>query len=199
MQPLLQAVAGSGLKPKAAMSFSLGYVTAQTFDPAAAAVDGLMRSTSWSIEAAQRNPAAQAVTGLYERRFNSQMTEAAASAFTAVMTVAQAVNNAGTLDNQRVRSALLSLDIPGEQTIMPWAGIQFDETHQNTLAQALIEQYHNRRSRSSTRATPPAPGTKAVFGPTPRADAGHTSSAGSPGPPVRRQRSAYIIPIRSAK
>jgi hypothetical protein len=27
---------------------------------------------------------------------------------------------------------------------MPWAGIQFDETHQNTLAQALIEQYHNR-------------------------------------------------------
>jgi hypothetical protein len=27
---------------------------------------------------------------------------------------------------------------------MPWAGIQFDETHQNTLAQSLIEQYHNR-------------------------------------------------------
>ena len=144
VQPLLQAFAGGGWKPKAAMSFSLGYVTAPTFDPAAAAVDGLMRSTSWSIEAAQRNPAARAVLDLYQRRFNSDMTEAAASAFTAVMTVAQAVNNAGTLDSQRVRSALLSLDIPGEQTIMPWAGIQFDETHQNTLAQSLIEQYHNR-------------------------------------------------------
>ena len=144
VQPLIQAVATGGWKPKAAMSYSLGYVTAQTFDPAAAAVDGLMRSTSWSIEAAQRNPAAQAVTGLYQRRFNSPMTEAAASSFTAVMTVAQAVNNAGTLDEQRVRSALLSLDIPGQQTIMPWAGIQFDETHQNTLAQALIEQYHDR-------------------------------------------------------
>ena len=144
VQPLLQAVATSGWKPAAAMSFSLGYVTAKTFDPAAAAVDGLMRSTSWSAEAAERNPAARAVTGLYQRRFNSVMTEAAASAFTAVMTVAQAVNNAGTLDEQRVRSALLSLDIPGEQTIMPWAGIQFDETHQNTLAQSLVEQYHNR-------------------------------------------------------
>jgi branched-chain amino acid transport system substrate-binding protein len=144
VQPLLQAVATSTWKPRAAMSFSLGYVTAQTFEPAAAAVDGLMRSTSWSAEAAERNPAARAVTGLYQRRFNSPMTEAAASAFTAVMTVAQAVNNAGTLDEQRVRSALLSLDIPGEQTIMPWAGIQFDETHQNTLAQSLIEQYHNR-------------------------------------------------------
>jgi branched-chain amino acid transport system substrate-binding protein len=161
--PLLQGVAGSGLKPKAAMSFSLGYVTAQTFDPAAAAVDGLMRSTSWSIEAAQRNPAGQAVTALYQRRFNSTMTEAAASAFTAVMTVAQAVNNAGTLDAQRVRSALLSLNIPGEQTIMPWAGIQFDETHQNTLAQSLIEQYHNRAFSIVYPSDAADHGAKAVF------------------------------------
>ena len=165
VQPLLQAVATSGWKPKAAMSFSLGYVTAQTFDPAAAAVDGLMRSTSWSIEAAQRNPAAQAVTGLYQRRFNSPMTEAAASGFTAVMTVAQAVNNAGTLDEQRVRSSLLSLNIPGEQTIMPWAGIQFDETHQNTLAQALIEQYHNRAFSIVYPSDAAAPDAKVVFGP----------------------------------
>ncbi len=200
MQPLLQAVAGSGLKPKAAMSFSLGYVTAQTFDPAAAAVDGLMRSTSWSIEAAQRNPAAQAVTALYQRRFNSPMTEAAASAFTAVMTVAQAVNNAGTLDEQRVRSALLSLDIPGEQTIMPWAGIQFDETHQNTLAQALIEQYHNRAFSIVYPSDAAARGAKAVSGPTPRADAGQHRPGGiSPVRRTRRQRSAYISPIRSAK
>jgi branched-chain amino acid transport system substrate-binding protein len=163
VQPLLQAVAGSGLKPKAAMSFSLGYVTAQTFDPAAAAVDGLMRSTSWSIEAAERNPAARAVTALYQRRYNSPMTEAAASEFTAVMTVAQAVNNAGTLDEQRVRSALLSLDIPGEQMIMPWAGIQFDETHQNTLSQALVEQYHNRAFSIVYPSDAAAPGAKPVF------------------------------------
>ena len=163
VQPLLQTVATSGWKPKAAMSFSLGYVTAQTFEPAAAAVDGLMRSTSWSIEAADRNPAARAVTALYQRRFNSPMTEAAASAFTAVMTVAQAVNNAGTVDEQKVRSALLSLDIPGEQTIMPWAGIQFDETHQNTLAQALVEQYHNRAFSIVYPSDAAAPGAKAVY------------------------------------
>lgn len=171
VQSLIQAVAAGGWKPKAAMSFSLGYLTAQTFDPAAAAVDGLMRSTSWSIEAAQRNPAAQAVTGLYQRRFNSPMTEAAASAFTAVMTVAQAVNNAGTLDEQRVRSALLSLDIPGEQTIMPWAGIQFDETHQNTLAQPLIEQYHNRAYTIVYPSDAAANGAKAIW-PAPNASSG---------------------------
>ena len=57
-------------------------------------VDGLTRSVSWSAEAAERNPAAQAVTALYQRRYNTPMTEAAASAFTAVMTVAQAVDTA---------------------------------------------------------------------------------------------------------
>jgi branched-chain amino acid transport system substrate-binding protein len=163
VQPLLQAVAVAGWKPKAAMSFSLGYVTKETFEPAAAAVDGLMRSTSWSDESASRNPAARAVTGLYQRRYNSGMTEAAAAAFTAVMTVAQAVNNAGSVDAQRVRSALLSLDIPGEQTIMPWAGIQFDETHQNTLAQPLIEQYHNRAFTVVYPSDAAANGAKAVI------------------------------------
>ena len=27
---------------------------------------------------------------------------------------------------------------------MPWAGIQFDETHQNVLAQTLVEQFLSR-------------------------------------------------------
>jgi branched-chain amino acid transport system substrate-binding protein len=163
VQPLLQAFASRQYKPKAAMSFSLGYISPQTFAPVSAAVDGLMRSTSWSYEAAQRNPAAQAVTALYQRRFNSPMTEAAASAFTAVMTVAQAVNSAGTLDNQQVRSALLSLDIPGEQTIMPWAGIQFDETHQNTLAQSLVEQYHDNTFKIVYPSDAATRGAKAVY------------------------------------
>ncbi len=141
VQSTLQAFAARQYKPKAMMAFSLGYLNSASLAPAAATVDGLMRSVSWSTETAGRNPAAQAVTAFYQRQFNSPMTEAAASGFTAVMTVAQAVNNAGSTDNQRIRSALLSLDVPGEQIIMPWAGIQFDETHQNVLAQSLIEQY----------------------------------------------------------
>lgn len=137
----LQSFAARQYKPKAALSFAIGYLNAGNFAAASAAANGLLRSVSWSTETAARNPAAQAVAGLYQRRFNSPMTEAAASSFTAVMTVAQAANNAGSTDNQRIRSALLSLDLQGDETVMPWAGIQFDETHQNVLAQSLVEQY----------------------------------------------------------
>lgn len=139
-----QAFATKNYKPKATLSFALGYLTAEQVAANGAVADGVMRSVSWSREAASRNPAAQAVTSLYQRRYNSAMSESAASAFTAVMTVALAADAAGSTENQQLRSALLSLDVPGEQTIMPWSGIQFDETHQNVLAQALIEQYSNR-------------------------------------------------------
>lgn len=143
--PLIQAIGARQYKPKAALSFSLGYLASKDFQSAVRVVEGLARSVSWSTEAADRNPAAQAVTALYLRRYNTPMTEAAASAFTAVMTVAQAVDAARSVQPQRVRSALLSLNIPGEQTVMPWAGIQFDETHQNVLAQTLVEQFVSRR------------------------------------------------------
>ena len=142
--PLIQAIGARQYKPKAALSFSLGYLASKDFQSAIQVVEGLSRSVSWSAEAAERNPAAQAVTALYQRRYNTPMTEAAASAFTAVMTVAQAVDATGSTQAQRVRSALLSLNVPGEQTVMPWAGIQFDETHQNVLAQTLVEQFIGR-------------------------------------------------------
>jgi branched-chain amino acid transport system substrate-binding protein len=164
VQPTLQAFAARQYKPRAAMSFSLGYLTASALTGHASAANGLLRSVSWSIEAAERNPAAQAVTGLYQRRFNSPMTEAAASSFTAVMTVAQAVNNAGSLDNQRVRSALLSLNVPGEQTIMPWSGIQFDETHQNVLSQSLIEQFQGQTYKIVYPSDAAGKNSSAVFG-----------------------------------
>ena len=136
----LAGFAARQYKPDAAMAFSLGYLTAGDFAKAPGAANGLLRAVSWSTETAERNPAGRAISALYQRRWNSPMTEAAASSFTAVMTVAQAANNAGSVQNQRIRSALLSLNVPGEQTVMPWAGIQFDETHQNVLAQSLVEQ-----------------------------------------------------------
>ena len=142
---MFQAAQAAGFKPKSMISFPFGELSPTALAQTPNATDGLLRSVSWSSEAAARNPAAQAVTALYQRRFNADMTESAASAFTAVMTVAQAADAAGAVDNTRIRSALLNLDVPGEQTIMPWAGIQFDETHQNVLAQSLIEQFSNRQ------------------------------------------------------
>jgi len=144
VEPMIRAFGARQYRTKAVMSFGLGYLTEQRYQASAPVVTGLTRSVSWAKEAAERNQAARAVAGLYQRRYNTGMTEAAASAFTAVLTAAQAVDAAGSTQPQRVRSELLSLNVPGDQTVMPWAGIQFDETHQNVLAQSLVEQFINR-------------------------------------------------------
>jgi branched-chain amino acid transport system substrate-binding protein len=143
VQPLIEAFGARQYKAKAVMSFGIGHLTDERYRASAPVVSGLSRSVTWSRDAANRNQAARAISGLYQRRYNTEMTEAAASAFTAVLTTAQAVDIAGATDPQALRTALLSLNVPGDQTVMPWSGIQFDETHQNVLAQTVVEQFVN--------------------------------------------------------
>jgi branched-chain amino acid transport system substrate-binding protein len=114
--------------------------TPPTVRPAIQAAGGkVLHGTAWSQDFAERNLAADAVAGLYQRRFNAPMTEAAALTFTAVLTLAQAVDSARSLDAQSIRTALLGLDVPGRDTIMPWGGIRFDQTGQNVQAAGLVE------------------------------------------------------------
>ncbi len=68
------------------------------------------------------------------------MTADAASAFTAVTIYARAIEDAGSSERERIRSALVAIDLPGAATIMPWNGVRFDGTHQNTLSATAVEQ-----------------------------------------------------------
>lgn len=68
------------------------------------------------------------------------MSDIAAGTFTAVLVLADAIDNAGSTDSQRVRAALLNLDIPAREMIMPWTGVRFDASHQNVGANGVVEQ-----------------------------------------------------------
>jgi branched-chain amino acid transport system substrate-binding protein len=102
---------------------------------------------AWSYDLAMRNAAARSVAELYQRKYNGRMTEEAASTFTAVLALAMAINEARSTDAKRIRSELLSMNVPGKDTIMPWAGIRFDETHQNSGATTVIEQFVDKSFR----------------------------------------------------
>jgi branched-chain amino acid transport system substrate-binding protein len=140
----VQAFAARAYKPKAVMAYGSGFLSNDVLSVAGAATAGLCREAAWSYEVAGRNLAARQVSNLYQSKYNTPMTEEAASSFTTVLTLAIAINNAGSVDVRRIRSALLSLDIEGQDTIMPWKGIQFDDTHQNIGAASVIEQFLNK-------------------------------------------------------
>ncbi len=102
--------------------------------------DRLLCVRAWSTEFASRHPAAREVTEQYTALFNSRMTEAAAGAFTAVLTLAAAIDRAGSTEPEEIRSALQSIQFSGTQTIMPWEGIRFASSGQNTDAAGVVEQ-----------------------------------------------------------
>ncbi len=54
--------------------------------------------------------------------------------------LADAIDRAGSSKPEDIRQALVKTDIPGNQTIMPWKGIKFDSTGQNTEATPVIQQ-----------------------------------------------------------
>jgi branched-chain amino acid transport system substrate-binding protein len=137
---LLSADVSAGGQQPVALAMGPGFNVQTIRQAIGTAGAGLLHTTAWSQDFASRNPAASAVASFYQRRFNTPMTEAAAETFTATMTLAQAIDAAGSVDAQRVRTALLSLDVPGRDTIMPWGGIRFDQTGENTLAAGLVEQ-----------------------------------------------------------
>jgi branched-chain amino acid transport system substrate-binding protein len=129
-----------GYNPPGLLVLGAGHVETPALQAAGADSQGLLASAGWSREVAARNPAAKPVIELYEEEFGKPMSEVAAGSFTAVLTLVKAMNDAGSIEPDRVRTALLNLDIPGRDTIMPWNGVRFDATHQNIGATAVVEQ-----------------------------------------------------------
>jgi branched-chain amino acid transport system substrate-binding protein len=126
--------------PPGLLAFGAGFAEPAVLEAAGRDGLGVLYSAAWSREVASRNPAAKPVMDLYEARFSAPMTEVAAGSFTAVLALVRAIDQARSVDPQRVRAALLNLDIPGRDTIMPWNGIRFDVKHQNTGAAGVVEQ-----------------------------------------------------------
>jgi branched-chain amino acid transport system substrate-binding protein len=137
---LLKAFGQARYSPPGILAFGAGF-TAPTVLGAGPDGEDLLTSTSWSRDIAGRSSTAKPVMDLYEERFNEPMTDIAAGTFTAVLVLAQAIDNAGSTDPQRVRAALLNLDIPARETIMPWSGVRFDAaSRQNAAATGVVEQ-----------------------------------------------------------
>jgi len=54
--------------------------------------------------------------------------------------LADAINRAGSTKPEDIRKALVATDIKGIDMIMPWRGVKFDATGQNTEGTPVIQQ-----------------------------------------------------------
>ena len=109
--------------------------------------DYVITREAWSLDLAKTNPLIGQVNELYFARAKVNLTGNSARTFTGLMTLAQAINAAGSTEPEAIRKALAATNIDGKQTIMPWKGIKFDATGQNVngagvLVQIIDGKYH---------------------------------------------------------
>lgn len=97
----------------------------------------------WSRDLGAKMPVVAQVAKMYRERYGRDMDGTAARAFTAMMTLADAINRAGSTEPAKIRDALAATNLSADKLIMPWAGVKFDATGQNMLTSAIFLQLQN--------------------------------------------------------
>ena len=94
----------------------------------------------WSLDLAANNPLIKQVNDLFFERNKINFTGNSARTFTGLLTLADAINRAGSTQPDAIRQALVATNIDGKNTIMPWKGIKFDATGQNLHGAGILVQ-----------------------------------------------------------
>jgi branched-chain amino acid transport system substrate-binding protein len=102
--------------------------------------DAFLVREHWSRDLSGRKAVIGQVGKLYKDRYGKDMDGTPARAFTAMMTLADAINRAGSTEPEKVRQALAATKLGDADTIMPWEGVQFDKDGQNVLTRGIFIQ-----------------------------------------------------------
>jgi branched-chain amino acid transport system substrate-binding protein len=116
------------------MAQAAGFQEQSFITAAGPLAEGVMSRSSFALDAVKSRPAIPAVNALYRAKAGKDLNDNTARQVTALQTLADAIDRAGSTKPEDLRAALVKTDIPGDQTIMPWKGIKFDETGQNIEA-----------------------------------------------------------------
>lgn len=126
--------------PKLILAQDAGYVDSTFIPTLTKDAEGVASRAAFSLDIVNVKPIAKKVNDLYKAKTNKDLTDIPARAFTGFMTLAEAINRAGSTDPAKIRQALVATDVPTDQTIMPWKGIKFDDKGQNQSGAAIIIQ-----------------------------------------------------------
>ncbi|GAB6062183.1 ABC transporter substrate-binding protein [Deferrisoma palaeochoriense] len=106
---------------------------------------GVLTRTVFLPKVAEVKKVAGQVNKLYKERTGHDLGGASARAFTGLQAWYHVLNKAGSTDPKAIQKAANEIVIPGSELVVPWAGIDFENTGsemgQNVLGSGLIGQY----------------------------------------------------------
>ena len=126
--------------PKMIMAQDAGHVSPDFIQAVGKDAEGTMSRAPFNTDLIEKRPVAVALNALYSKKHGKDLYDFPGRAFTGFMTLLDAINRAGSTDPEAIRLALVATNIPGDQLIMTWQGVKFDETGQNIYVKAIIMQ-----------------------------------------------------------
>lgn len=129
-----------GFLPDMILANNAGFTDTDFIKTLGKDADFIITREVWALDLATRNPLIKQVNDLYNSRYHINFTGNSSRTFTGLMVMADAVNRAGSTDPEAIRKALTETNIRADNLIMPWKGVKFDATGQNTLGRGILVQ-----------------------------------------------------------
>lgn len=129
-----------GFSPDMILANNAGFTDTEFIRALGKDAEYIITREVWALDLANRNPLIKQVNDLFNSRYKINFTGNSSRTFTGLMVLADAINRAGSTEPEAIRKALTETNIPGNKLIMPWKGVKFDATGQNTLGQGILVQ-----------------------------------------------------------
>ncbi len=129
-----------GFSPDMIIANDAGFADTEFVKTLGKDADYILSREVWALDLANRNPLIKQVNDLMRARYKIDFTGNSARSFTGLMVMADAINRAGSTEPEAIRKALTETNLPASKLIMPWKGVKFDETGQNTLGAGILVQ-----------------------------------------------------------
>ena len=138
---LIKTMAELGYKPPAIVAQDAGFAEKALYDAVGDKLEGVISRGTFSLDLAAKRPMVGTINDMFKAKSGTDFNDYSSRQFIALILMADAINRAKSTDGEKIREALAATDIPGEQTIMPWKRVKFDEMGQNNDADPVLLQY----------------------------------------------------------
>ena len=138
---LLRTAKELDYNPKLIVAQNAGFTDPTFLTTMGKDAEGSITRSPYNSDLESRIPLLAKVNAIFKKHSNGRdLSDVPARAFTGFMTLADALNRAGSTDPEKLRAALAATNIPPEHLIVPYRGVKFDATGQNELVRPILMQ-----------------------------------------------------------
>jgi branched-chain amino acid transport system substrate-binding protein len=138
---LVKTMGELGYKPPAIVAQDAGFSEKALYDAVGDKLEGVISRGSFSLDLAAKRPMVGKINDMFKAKSGKDLNDFSSRQFMGLIVLADAINRAKSVDGEKIRDALVATDMPGEQTIMPWKRVKFDDMGQNNDADPVLLQY----------------------------------------------------------